>query len=92
MRPRRRLWKNLGSAKTALRHLKTHVEQMFGTYNPVLPVGMGGDQLRGTYAACALRGLVSQRDGKKGSGETTLSIAPTMSDVLDELLYDSDAE
>jgi hypothetical protein len=35
------------TAEAALRHLRTHEALTFGTYNPVLPAGMRGDQLLG---------------------------------------------
>jgi len=77
----------LGSgAAVALRHLKTHGTLTFGTYYPLLPSGMSGDQAFGIYNTCVARGLVTQLE-KPGSGERTFAIAPTMNDVLDELLY-----
>jgi len=80
------------NARIALCHLKIHGELTFGTYNPVLPAGWGGDQLRGMYISLAVRGLVSQKAGKRGSGEMTFDISPTMNGVLDELLYHPEGE
>jgi hypothetical protein len=77
------------NAGVALRHLRTHGTLTFGTYYPVLPLGVRGDELIMTYIALVTAGLVSQHDGKPGSGERTFAIAPTMISVLDDLLFDS---
>ena len=75
----------------ALRHLKTHGKITFGTYSPVLPVGISVDRLVNIYIECLRDGLVTKYDDSQ-KGERTFEIAPTMNSVLDELLYgDKDA-
>jgi hypothetical protein len=77
-------------AETALRHLKTHQPLTFGMYDPLLPVGMNHDQAMNIYQLCAAEGLVTQRDAlKPGYAERVFEIAPTMNEVLDELLYET---
>jgi hypothetical protein len=80
------------SAADALRHLRANDKLKFGTFYPVLPGGMRGDALHKMYIALAAEGLVSQDNGKIGTGEVTFSIAPPMIDVLDELLYANEDE
>ncbi len=76
------------NAVIALRHLKTHRTLIFGMYDPLLPAGMNHEQAMSTYQSCAAEGLVTQRDAlKPGTAERTFEIAPTMNEVLDELLY-----
>jgi hypothetical protein len=59
-------------------------------YDPLLPVGMNHDQAMNIYQLCAAEGLVTQRDAlKPGYAERVFEIAPTMNEVLDELLYET---
>lgn len=76
------------NAVIALRHLKTHRTLIFGMYDPLLPAGMNHEQAMSIYQSCVAEGLVTQRDVlKPGTAERTFEIAPTMNEVLDELLY-----
>lgn len=50
---------------------------------------MRGDDLLRIYDACVAEGLVTKQE-RHGSGERTFEIAPTMNNVLDELLYEED--
>jgi hypothetical protein len=71
----------------ALRHLKTHGSPTFGTFAPPLPPGMNVNEALWAYNACVGEGLVTYRE-KIGSGQRAFEIAPTMNQVLDELLYE----
>jgi hypothetical protein len=67
---------------------KTQGRVTFGTYNPFLPSGISSaSQLVDIYLACLREGLVTVSDDSQ-KGERTFEIAPTMSNVLDELLYE----
>jgi hypothetical protein len=48
---------------------------------------MRGDDLLRIYDACVAEGLVTKQE-RHGSGERTFETAPTMNNVLDELLYE----
>lgn len=77
------------SFKIALRYLKTQGKVTFGTYSPSLPVGIASaEQLVDIYLECLREGLVAKSDNSQRS-ERTFEIAPTMNNVLDELLYET---
>jgi hypothetical protein len=74
-------------AVIALRHLRTHETLRLGTYPPQLPPGMKYERLLWAYNACLGEGLVTCRENYPKTGERRFQIAPTMTQILDELLY-----
>jgi hypothetical protein len=76
---------------TALRHIRKHGSLKFGFYNPVLPPGLTANETLWVYNHCASEGVLTCTE-KAGSGERTFAVSPKMDKVLDELLYENEAE
>ena len=61
---------------------------MFGSYNPVLPVGFQGQRANELLNLLVSDRLVSMTQSRHPGGyDYTYQIAPEMANVLDELLY-----
>jgi len=72
----------------ALRHIRTHDALTFGTYPPVLPVGLSNADTLWVYNHAASEGILTV-GGKVAIGERTFSVSPKMELILDELLYEN---
>jgi len=73
---------------TLLRHLRIHGKLVFGSFDPVLPAGIRGEQARALIQLLVTDQLVSVSQARHPGGyDYTYAIAPGMADVLDELLY-----